>query len=55
MATLSASIERHHKIIISALLLVILVMASSCLFHDILPICHYVFGCDHQMHVAATP
>jgi hypothetical protein len=54
MSTLSASIERHHKIIISALLLVILVMASSCLFHDILPICHYVFGCDHQMHVAGA-
>ena len=55
MAAIAAAVEKHHKLIISVLTLVIVVMATSCLFHDFLPICHYVFGCDHQMHVAAAP
>ncbi|NIO00483.1 MAG: hypothetical protein GTN93_35220 [Anaerolineae bacterium] len=55
MATIAASIEKHHRLIISVLALVILVMAASCIFHDVLPLCHWVFGCDHQMHVATTP
>jgi hypothetical protein len=23
---------------------------TACLFHDVIPICHYLFGCDHAMH-----
>ena len=55
MSTISESVERHHKLIITVLALIILVLASSCLFHDVIPICHYVFGCDHGMHVAGSP
>ena len=52
MSTIAHSIEKHHRLIISVLALVILVMLTSCLFHDIIPVCHWLFGCDHQMHVA---
>ena len=55
MARFSESVEKHHKLIITVLVLVIVVLASSCMFHDVIPICHYVFGCDHGMHVAAAP
>jgi hypothetical protein len=55
VATIAQVVERRHKLIISLLVLVILVMVTSCLFHDIIPICHWLFGCDHQMHVAAAP
>ena len=55
MATISKSVERHHKLIIAVLVLIILTLAASCTFHDVIPICHYVFGCDHNMHVAASP
>jgi hypothetical protein len=55
MTAIRASIERHHKPIIAVLGAVIVLLAVSCLFHDIVPICHYVFGCDHGMHVAAAP
>ncbi len=54
MATISASIEKHHKLIITVLVLIILTLAASCMFHNVIPICHYVFGCDHGMHVAAA-
>jgi len=51
MATISESIERNHKAIISTLLFIMLFMAASCVIHDIIPICHKIFGCDHQMHL----
>ncbi len=50
MAAMSATIERHHRTIIAALVLVILFFAAACTFHDVIPICHYLFGCDHGMH-----
>ncbi len=50
METMSATIERHHRKIIAALLFVIAFFVAACTFHDILPICHFLFGCDHGMH-----
>ena len=50
MTAIAASIERNHKLIIAVLSLIIVVMVLSCTFHDVIPICHWLFGCDHQMH-----
>jgi hypothetical protein len=50
MAAFSATIEKHHQKVILGLTLVILFFAAACTFHDVLPICHYLFGCDHGMH-----
>jgi len=50
----SESIEKNHKIIIPLLLLIIIAMLASCLFHDVIPICHYVFRCDHGMHAIGS-
>ena len=50
MGAFAASIERHHKLIITVLSLILVVMVLSCTFHELIPICHWVFGCDHQMH-----
>ena len=46
-------LEKHHKGIIYSLLFVIAFFVASCTFHDIIPVCHYLFGCDHQMHLTA--
>ena len=54
MTTMSASIDKHHKSIIIALSLIILAMVTSCTFHDVIPICHWLFGCDHQLHSLAS-
>lgn len=48
--TVSATIETHHRGIIAGLVVVILFFLAACTFHDVLPICHYLFGCDHAMH-----
>jgi hypothetical protein len=50
MTTVATPIEKHHRTIIAALLAIILFFAVACTFHDTIPICHYLFGCDHAMH-----
>ena len=50
MAAMSATIERHHRLIIAGLAFVIVFFVAACTFHDVLPVCHYLFGCDHAMH-----
>jgi len=54
MASISESIEKNHKTIISSLIFVVLFMAASCVFHDIIPICHKIFGCDHKVHITKS-
>ena len=51
MTTTTTWIEAHHKGTIAVLGAVILFFAASCLFHEAIPICHWLFGCDHGMHM----
>ena len=53
MAAISQTIERHHRPIIILLFGLIAVFLTACTFHDVLPICHYIFGCDHALHELA--
>lgn len=55
MPAIAATIERHHKGIIFTLGIVVLAMAASCTFHDLIPVCHWVFGCDHGLHIGLAP
>jgi hypothetical protein len=50
MSKFALAVERNHKVIIISLAGVIALFPFACTFHDILPICHYLFGCDHLMH-----
>jgi hypothetical protein len=50
MVTFAETVETHHKTIILSLLSLIAVFLVACSLHDVLPICHYVFGCDHGFH-----
>jgi hypothetical protein len=50
MTALANSVEKHHRLIILSLMSAIVVFLAACTFHDVLPICHYVFGCDHGFH-----
>ncbi len=50
MTTFSQSVEDLHKVIIPMLLSLIAVFVIACSLNDILPICHYIFGCDHLFH-----
>jgi hypothetical protein len=51
MTALTATLAKYHRAIIVVQLGVILLFLFACTFHDILPICHYLFGCDHMMHL----
>ena len=55
MNALNESLERHHRPIVYTLALVVLFMATSCVFNDVIPVCHWIFGCDHNFHLAGTP
>ena len=50
MSALGATIDRHHNLIIAGLAAVIVFFAAACTFHDVIPVCHYLFGCDHGLH-----
>lgn len=50
MTTIAESVDRYYKPIILSLMALILVILVSCAFNDAIPICHYVFGCDHGFH-----
>ena len=49
---ITESIEEHHRLIIFSLSFVLVFMGISCIFHDVIQICHAVFGCDHRIHAA---
>jgi hypothetical protein len=52
MSSLNASVAKHHGPIILSLLFVIMFFAAACTIHDVVPVRHYLFGCDHHMHVS---
>ena len=49
MTAINTSLERHHRPIIFFLMFVVVFFAASCTFHDIIPVCHYLFACDHAL------
>lgn len=53
MTGFNESILRHHRVIIGAQLSLIVLFLVACAFNDLIPICHYVFGCDHDLHGTA--
>lgn len=53
MSALARTVERNHRSIIAAMGGTIAVFLVACTFNGVLPICHYIFGCDHDFHVAA--
>jgi len=52
MTTLANSVETHHQAIILSLISVIVFFIAACSLNDFLPVCHYIFGCDHGFHAA---
>ena len=52
MVTINVWIDKYNRTIIFSLAFVVVFFATSCTFHDIIPVCHYLFGCDHHLHVA---
>lgn len=49
MTAIALSVEKHHKLIIAILGAVILLFLFACTFNGVLPICHWLFNCDHMV------
>jgi len=52
MHTLNAWIDQYYRSIIFSLAFVVFFFATACTFHNVIPVCHYFFGCDHLMHLS---
>jgi hypothetical protein len=50
MSALALTIEKHHKLIIAILGAIILFFVLACVFDNVIPVCHYIFNCDHGFH-----
>ena len=50
MSTIAVAVEKHHKLIILLLAGVVLFFLIACIFNDVIPICHWLFNCDHLVH-----
>jgi len=50
MAAITEIVDRHHRSIIGGLVIVIVFFVTACTFHSTIPVCHYLFGCDHAVH-----
>ena len=44
------TIDTNPRLIAGILGGLILFFLAACLLHDVIPICHWLFGCDHRMH-----
>lgn len=47
--TLQSFLSRHHVAIIYAQLGLIALFVLACAFNGVLPVCHWLFGCDHAV------
>jgi hypothetical protein len=50
MSAIYQAMEKYHKAIIYTQFGLILLFLFACTFHDVLPICHWLFNCDHMLH-----
>lgn len=50
MGALTKAIESQPTVIVGVLGLVIVFFLAACTFHDAIPVCHWLFGCDHGLH-----
>ncbi len=49
-ARVTNTIDARPRLIAGIFGGVILFFLAACLLHDVIPICHWVFRCDHRMH-----
>lgn len=49
MTAISELLEEHHKGIIYSQLGVILFFVLACTLNGVIPVCHWLFGCDHMI------
>jgi hypothetical protein len=54
MGTLFGTLEKHHRLIIGVQAFLLAFFVLACTFHDVIPVCHYLFG-SRSLHVRTMP
>lgn len=47
---ITSKVDTHPRLITGVLGGVVLFFLAACLLHDVIPVCHWIFKCDHRMH-----
>lgn len=42
------TIDERPRLVAGALFAIILFFALACVLNDVIPVCHYLFRCDHR-------
>ena len=50
MASVIRTVDEHPRVIAATLGLVIVFFLTACVFHEAIPVCHFLFNCDHGLH-----
>lgn len=50
MATITGSMDKHPRAWITSLAAIVGLMVVSCALNGIIPVCHFLFRCDHSQH-----
>jgi hypothetical protein len=46
--TVGRTVEDRPKLVAGVLLGIIVFFALACALNDVIPVCHYLFRCDHR-------
>lgn len=50
MSAITSLVDDHARLIAAVLGSVILFFLVACVANDAIPICHWLFQCDHRVH-----
>lgn len=48
LQTVGRTVEDRPKLVAGVLLGIIVFFALACALNDVIPVCHYLFRCDHR-------
>ena len=48
--SITGTIDNHPRVVAGILGAMILFFLAACLAHDAIPVCHWIFRCDHRYH-----
>ena len=47
--TVGRTVEARPKLVAGVLFAIIVFFALACALNDVIPVCHYLFNCDHRV------
>ncbi len=48
VGTVGRTVDERPRLVAGVLFAIIVFFALACTLNDVIPVCHYLFGCDHR-------